>query len=233
MEFEITKLYEDTWAVEDGGVRFFVIAGSRKALVVDTGFGDVDVVAAARTLTDLPLMLLNTHADGDHIGGNSAFDWAYMHPSEGIVYHNISNNSGKTVPVWEGEIIDLGWRQLEIIHLPGHTPGSITVLDRTYKALIGGDSIQENGRIYMFGLHRDMEAYIASLRRLMDRAEDFDFIYPSHARLCVDKSIVPKLIDGAVSVLAGQVEGREEEVHGNRITAYDIGVDVFLCPPKA
>ncbi|MBR0130610.1 MAG: MBL fold metallo-hydrolase [Firmicutes bacterium] len=230
MDFKITRLYDDSWAVEDGGVRFFILAGSRKALVVDTGFGNVDVVAAARTVTDLPLVLLNTHADRDHVGGNAAFDWAYMHPSEGIVYHNIAGSSGKTVPVWDGEIIDLGWRQLEVVHIPGHTPGSISILDKTNRALIGGDPIQEGGRIFMFGMHRDMEAYIAGLRHLMEREAEFDVIYPSHAKLCVEKSVIPKLIDGAVSVLAGQVEGKDEDMFGNTITTYDVGVDVFLCP---
>ena len=67
---------------------------------------------------------------------------------------------GRVLPAFEGDIIDLGERKLEVIHVPGHTPGSITLLDREERCLIGGDPVQIDGEIYMFGLHRDMEAYV-------------------------------------------------------------------------
>ncbi len=232
MDHKIIELYQDTYAIEDGGVRIFVITGGSRALVVDTGFGDMDVMAEVRKVTDLPVELLVTHADMDHVGGNAAFERFYMHPSEAAAYYGKPGASGTMMPVWEGSVIDLGWRQLEILHIPGHTPGSITVLDKTNKALIGGDPIQEDGRIFMFGPQRNMPAYIAGLEHLMKREADFDVIYPSHAKLCVSKEIIPKLIEGAKAVLAGQVEGKAEEMHGNPITSYDIGTAVFLCGPE-
>jgi glyoxylase-like metal-dependent hydrolase (beta-lactamase superfamily II) len=174
-------------------------------------------------------MLLNTHADGDHTGGNDAFDEFYMHPSEAIVYHKIQKGKGRMLPVFDGDLIDLGGRTVEVVHVPGHTPGSITVLDKEERCLIGGDPIQEDGDIYMFGLHRDMEAYIAGLERLWQREKEFDFIYPSHAELKVSKSVIPKLISGAKDILAGTCTGTEKEVHGMKILSVDIGVDRFLC----
>ena len=76
--------------------------------------------------------------------------------------------------MFEGDIIDLGERKLEVVHVPGHTPGSITLLDREERCLIGGDPIQIDGEIYMFGLHRDMEAYVFGLEHLLERAGEFD-----------------------------------------------------------
>ena len=210
------------------GVRIFLLTGKERALVIDTGMTGIDVPSEVRKHTDLPFMLLNTHADRDHVAGNDRFSEFYMHPSEAAFYHNVQKGTGKIIPVFDGDEIDLGGRILEIIHLPGHTPGSITVLDRSNRCLIGGDPIQEDGDIYMFGPHRDMEAYVASLERL-DRRDDFDFIYPSHAKEKVSRDIIPQLIEGAKKIIRGEIKGKEEIRHGKTVLSFDAGVSRVLC----
>ncbi len=222
------QIFQDTWMVEDEGVRIFILAGTERALVIDTGRTGIDVRGLAAAVTPLPLALLNTHADPDHIAGNGQFASFYMHPSEGFLYYGIHGMSGAMLPVCDGDRMDLGGRPLEILHLPGHTPGSLTVLDRNSRALIGGDAIQRHGRIYMFGVHRDFHSYVWSLRRLLER-EDFDCVYASHADLRVPREVIPQLIDGAERVLAGAVPGERITVHGKEIMARDIGENVFLC----
>ena len=222
------ELFANTWAETDQGVRIFLLAGREKALLIDTGMTGLDLHAITSLHTDLPLQLLNTHADRDHIAGNAQFQEFYMHPSEAAFYRNVQHGSGRLLPVFDGDLIDLGGRTLEIIHLPGHTPGSITVLDWENRCLIGGDPIQEDGNIYMFGDHRNMDAYIAELERLLERG-DFDFIYPSHAKEKVSRDVIPELIDGAKDILAGKIPGKEIEVHGKKVTSCDVGVSRFLC----
>ena len=222
------ELFANTWAETDQGVRIFLLAGREKALLIDTGMTGLDLHAITSLHTDLPLQLLNTHADRDHIAGNAQFPEFYMHPSEAAFYRNVQHGSGRLLPVFDGDLIDLGGRTLEIIHLPGHTPGSITVLDWENRCLIGGDPIQEDGNIYMFGDHRNMDAYIAGLERLLERG-DFDFIYPSHAKEKVSRDVIPELIDGAKDILAGKIPGKEIEVHGKKVTSCDVGVSRFLC----
>ena len=224
------QIFDNTWAALDVGVRIFLLAGEESALVIDTGMNGLDIPGMVTAHTDLPYRLLNTHADPDHIGSNSQFASFYMHPSEAAFYHNTQHGRGSVVPVFDGDVIDLGGRPLEIIHLPGHTPGSITVLDRKNRCLIGGDPIQEDGTIFMQGPQRDMEAYIASLRRLLQR-DDFDVIYPSHAKEKVSRSVIPPLIDGAQRILAGAVQGTPAELFGEAIRVCDVGVSRFLCDP--
>ena len=222
------KLFENTWALEDQGVRIFLLVGEKSALVIDTGMTAPDIHGLIRETTVLPYALLNTHADRDHISGNSRFSEFYMHPSEAAFYYNTQGGKGKIIPVFEGDVIDLGNRELEVIHLPGHTPGSITLLDRNSRCLIGGDPIQEDGNIYMFGPQRDFSAYIASLERL-EKRDDFDFIYPSHAMEKVGREAIPQLIDGARRILAGEVEGHEIDLHGRKAVCRDVGIARFLC----
>ena len=216
---QIKEILKNTWAIEDDVVRFFLVAGENKALMIDTGISGKDVKGIAASLTDLPVELICTHSDMDHIAANATFDTFYMHPSELPRYHRTNGYAKNIIPVYEGNRIDLGGRTLEVIHLPGHTPGSITLLDRDNRCLIGGDPIQTGGEIFMFGEDRD----------LLERAADFDDIYPSHGDLPVHKDVIPALIEGARRILDKEAEGVPGEIFGTPVTVYDIGIARFLC----
>ena len=225
---QVISMGEDTWRIEDGGVRFFLLAGREKALMIDSGMNVRQAREIAETLTDLPVDLLNTHADRDHIGCNDQFDSFYMHPADGPQYLG-SGKGGRLIPLRDGEEMDLGDRMLKIIHLPGHTPGSVAVLDVSRRVLISGDPIQEHGRIFMFGEHRDMREYIGSLSRLEAMTGEFDRIWPSHADIPLAPDSVGKLRSGAERILSGEVPGRNVEFFGRSIVLYDLGFIAFLC----
>ena len=182
----------------------------------------------AGSLTKLPLSLLNTHADMDHIGSNAQFESFYMHPAEEANYRR-GGGAGTILPVREGDTLDLGGRELGIIHLPGHTPGSVAVLDKSRRVLISGDPLQAQGHIFMFGEHRSMRDYIASLARLEERTSQFDEIWPSHADFPMKPELIGKLRDGVERILAGEVAGRPAAFYGQKITAYDLGFATILC----
>ncbi len=230
MSYEIIPINETSWRIEDGGVRFFLLTGTEKALLIDSGMTVHNAREIAESLTDLPLSLLNTHADRDHIGSNEQFERFYMHPFEEPLYRR-SGKSGTIVPVQEGDTIDLGDRELQIVNLTGHTPGSIAVLDVQNRVLISGDPIQHHGRIFMFGAHRNMEAYIESLTRLEQRIPDFDEIWPSHADFPIPTDTIRLLRDGAKAILSGAGKGTPTEMQGHPIVAYNLGFCTLLCDP--
>ena len=53
-----------------------------KALLVDTGMGVGDLAALVRSLTPLPVIVVNTHGHPDHAGGNGGFDEFFLHPAD-------------------------------------------------------------------------------------------------------------------------------------------------------
>ncbi len=229
MGCEISKINDNTWIITEGGVRFFLLQGTEKALLIDSGMFTDNARDIAESLTDRPVSLLNTHADRDHIGSIGQFEEFYMHPDEEENYRQ-SGKGGTILPVREGDILDLGGRKLEIIHIPGHTPGSIGILDIDARVLISGDPVQD-GAIYMFGRFRDLPTYVKGLEHLQTYADRFDEIWPSHATLPESPAIIGRLIDGAKKILAGEAEdcAHEQEVHGNIVKAYDLGFATLLC----
>ena len=228
MDYEVIKINENSWRIEDSGVRFFLLVGTEKALLIDSGMRVDNARNIAEVLTDLPIMLVNTHADRDHICSNEQFPEFYMHPAEEPIYRR-SGKAGKIIPVSEGDVIDLGERELRVISLPGHTPGSIALLDVRNRVLISGDPVQEHGRIFMFGDHRDMKDYIRSLEHLESYRDQFDYIWPSHADIPVSPDVIMKLHDGAQDILDGKLEGRATDMFGKSIVEYDLGFCTMLC----
>ena len=77
----------------------------------------------------------------------------------------------------DGDVIDLGDRRLRVLHLPGHTPGSIVLLDEDLRWLYTGDVLCD-GEVYdeMYGA--DIPTYVESMRRLLD--VDVAMVHPGH-----------------------------------------------------
>lgn len=205
------QISEHFWIIEENGVRMFLFEGSEKALLVDTGFGTLPIREMAEALTDKPITLVNTHTDRDHVGRNREFSPVYMHPAEMDRYRS-SLPEGCSMenvrPLWEGEVIDLGGWRFEVILTPGHTPGSIMLLERDKRMLISGDSIQ-NGNIFMFGPGRNMRALQCSLEKMAALTDAFDTVWPSHADYPLKPDIIPEILAGTQELLAGRLTAQE------------------------
>jgi glyoxylase-like metal-dependent hydrolase (beta-lactamase superfamily II) len=208
MAYEAIRISESAYRIENDMVRAFLFTGTEKALLIDTGFGgEGDISQVVSGLTDLPVVLVNTHADDDHTGGNEHFEKAYLHPSEFSYYKKSSAGKAQPIPIWEGDIIDLGDRSFEVILLPGHTPGSIGLLDRANKILVGGDSVTVSP-VFMFGGIRDISAFIASMDKLLALRDVIGTVYPSHGPFPITPDQIGKLKDCALAILDGKVEGQ-------------------------
>ncbi len=230
-EAQVFPIDENTWRIQEDMVRSFLLAGTKEALLIDSGFHVANMKEIAEGLTNLPVKLLNTHADRDHIGCNNAFDSFYMSMAEASNYYHGENRHGTIIPIEHGDVLDLGNRRLEIIGLPGHTPGSIAVLDVKNRALISGDPIQD-GNIYMFGVQRELHAYVLSLKRLENYRDRFDTIYPAHGSFPVSPDLIAPVYTGVERILAGEVYGQDDTKNGNPIKKYDIGAAVILGEGK-
>lgn len=218
--YNVLQISENSWRIEDKHVRSFLFTGDRTAILIDTGFGTGDIKACAESLTDLPITLVNSHADPDHIGCNAAFDAALMHPSEFAYYAFRAGKEHAVSPLWEGDVIDLGVRSFEVFLIPGHTPGSIALLDRENRILLSGDTVADSP-VFCFGDHRSVPAMIESLKKLEAMSDLYDTIYPSHGSFPLQKEAATAQRAAAELLLAGSLEPREP--------LQDIPAKMYVC----
>ncbi len=224
--FETIEMEPGFFRIENGGVRCFFIEGDDRAMLVDTGFGNGDLRSLVQSLTKLPIFVVNTHADGDHTGCNHQFQEIWMHPAEFDYYAQKGNTCDNLHPLWEGDTLSLGKWNFEVLLIPGHTPGSIALLDREHEILISGDSVQ-TGTIYLFGPERNLPSYIASLYKLEQIRDSVREILPSHGQIPVSPNTISKLLEVAPKLLAGEYAGQPDP-RGRPCQEYDCGVAKFL-----
>ena len=193
---------ENFWIIEQGGVRCFLFEGEDMALLVDAGFGG-DLKSVCEKLTDKPIQLILTHADGDHTGAHRQFGPVMMHPAEFSYFETRNGSMPQAIPVWEGETIDIGTFCFEVVLISGQTPGSIALLEREKRFIITGDTVG-NVPVFMFGQGRNLPAYLAAIRKLKSMADAFDVIHPSHGKGPLTKEVLTKLCLLAADILAGK-----------------------------
>lgn len=85
--YTVKKINENTWKIEEvyhlpAVLPMYLVVGTERAALIDTGMGIGDLLGTVREITDKPVAVYGTHAHMDHIGGNSQFDDIYLHPVE-------------------------------------------------------------------------------------------------------------------------------------------------------
>ncbi len=165
-----TRLEKNMWILEGSdNTTMYVIEGTQKALLIDTGTKIKNLDTLVRRITQKPLMVLITHAHGDHDGNINYFPEIYMHPADTVLLKN--GYKGKINFVKDGDTLDLGGTQIEVSHMPGHTPGSIVLLDRKAGNCYSGDAFGSNHVWLQLKPLSPLQTYINScikMEKLMD-----------------------------------------------------------------
>jgi hydroxyacylglutathione hydrolase len=210
--FKVHQVAAGVWRIDDhGGDNVYLVVGSDRALLIDTGTGAGDLAACVRQITRLPLTVVNTHAHPDHMGGNFQFDRVSAHPDDfAMISHFSKRESGaraleRLLPVSAGHVFDLGGQRLEVIETPGHTKGSICLLDAAHKRLFTGDN--DNSLVWLF--LKDclpLEAYLKTLQSLQKRGSEYETILPGHGEP-IDSAFIGEQIACAESILSGACKG--------------------------
>ena len=116
----------------------------------------------------------------------------------------------KTYPVYNGDRFDLGGVELEVVHVPGHTRGSITLLDRKARSLYSADAINPNTLLFLNG-STTIEEYLESVQHLKTYQQAFDDVYTGHAADPVPATIVDDAIALCRRILARTDDALPEE----------------------
>ncbi len=221
--YSILKLTDSIYHIcESPGVFCTLVVGSEKALLVDTGNGRNNIANAVKEITDLPVLVVNTHGHFDHASGNGFFPeilihqddipllrkhrgWFYrygyyflarkgMDADERRTYRSVKKSCRYSVkPLHDGDIIDLGNNRIEVISCPGHTQGSICLLDAKSRYLFTGDSLSNH--VWMcLRESTKLDTYAASLAKIAARSAEFDHLLSAHGRTVMTGKVLDAMI---------------------------------------
>lgn len=224
MVFQSHPLMEDIWQISDTeGNCATLVVGTKKAVLFDTMIGLGDLRGFVKTLTNLPLIVVNSHGHMDHMGGNFQFETVWLHPADRALIEadldNISlrekstgidlsncrkslSNCENLVDLYPGTIFDLGGLHASVLYLPGHTAGSIGILVEEKKVLLAGDACTPQMCLFMEGA-QELSVYKKTLEKL--KQERFDYFILGHFTKLFPKAMLLKF--EACTLLIGVKKG--------------------------
>jgi glyoxylase-like metal-dependent hydrolase (beta-lactamase superfamily II) len=245
--FEVYEIRPGIFAIYEPGqweeVISYLIVGSKRALLLDTGLGIGNIKKLVSEITPFQPIVINTHTHIDHVGGNYQFQEIYGTDTE----FSRENAKGKPHEVMEEEVtaeaiwkptpagfsaknftskpfsitktlhngdqFDLGDRTLEVIFTPGHSPDSLCLIDQKNRFLFTGDTFYL-APLYVHVPGSDFRQFAQSAALLASLQKDVDFLMPAHNETLLTAEYLSKLNQACLDIESGKASFVKKE--GNR-----------------
>jgi glyoxylase-like metal-dependent hydrolase (beta-lactamase superfamily II) len=219
-------------------VNVYLVTGRERAALIDSGLGVGDLRAEVGALTSLPCIVLNTHAHWDHVGGNARFDKTAIHELEAQSLAQEPNMAAirkvmeapraraalppsfdpaeyriRVTPptriLHDGDLVDLGDHTLEVLHIPGHSPGHVAYLDAANGLLFTGDTACLSP-IYACFAGSDPAALADSAKR-MAALPGVRTVCPGHGDIITEEGWLGEFAACVEAAVSGEAEGTVRE----------------------
>lgn len=156
----------------------YLIEGSKKALLIDACTGQEGLKEIVIGLVgNKSFMLALTPGHGDHSGGIKYFPEVYLHKADTGLLPKVVNSVRHFID--EGYIFDLGNQKIEVISIPGHSPGSVAFFNKTVRYMMTGDGI--GSTMVWAHISKDpLTVYLASVIKLEAMKNELDELYVGH-----------------------------------------------------
>jgi glyoxylase-like metal-dependent hydrolase (beta-lactamase superfamily II) len=174
------------------------VRGRDRDMLVDTGFGLVSLLDSIPELNECAVLAVGSHSHCDHVGGHFEFDHRHIHAAEADIMarptrlntvadpyvvdemfegakpvgFSAAAYEVKAAPATrklvEGDVVDLGDRAFEVLHIPGHSPGSIALYEKKTGIMFSGDVVHNgtNGIGKLILYHTVEDDFLTSVERL-------------------------------------------------------------------
>lgn len=205
----------------------YLLNGEQYSLLIDTGLGIENIKEQVDKLTDKPVIAVATHIHWDHVGGHKYFPTFYAHEEEinwlngefpltmqqikDYVVEDCDLPAGFDVGQYEffqgmptkvlndRDVIDIGGRQIEVLHTPGHSPGHMCFFEKDRGYLFTGDLVYI-GTLFAYYPSTDPVAYLESLQKIA--ALPVKKVLPAHHDLHVPDAILTDMESAFLSLRA-------------------------------
>ena len=224
--FTVETIDKDTFAISEykhwEETHCYLLCGTEKAVLIDTGLGVANIKDIVDSLTTLPVVVVTTHVHWDHIGGHKYFENVAVHEAEEdwlsvrfpiplqavkrnlmckpcdfpndfiIEDYQIFKGISQQI-LHDGDCLDLGNRKLMVIHTPGHSPGHCCFYEPDRKYLFSGDLIYK-GCLDAFYPSTDPQLFWQSVRKIQNLS--INRILPGHHQLGIPVDIISRIENG-------------------------------------
>ena len=220
--FTINEIDKDTYVISEyrhwEETHCYLLNGTKRSLLIDTGLGICNISEVISELTDKPVTAIATHIHWDHIGGHKYYPDFYAHeaeldwlnggfpqPLETIKEYVVDRCElptdfqineykffqGKpTKMLHGGEHIDLGGRMVAVIHTPGHAPGHMCFWEANTGYLFTGDLVYKDTLTAWFP-STDPKAYLKSLETVSELPAKR--VFPAHHSLDIQPELLTRM----------------------------------------
>lgn len=217
------------------GVCVYLIKGSEKGLLIDTGMGVNDLRTYVETVWEKPYEVALTHGHCDHAGGAGQFDTVYLNEKDSElekthatrehriydVFHApfpapegtreedfVLQRTAPFMPLTEGMVCDLGGVHVRWICVPGHTQGSMVPYIEEDRTAIIGDALGEHTLLH-FPESTSVETYRASLMKLKQQIPEVRSFLRFHGSCHSPLQI----LDDTIELCTEVMEGTDARIH--------------------
>ncbi|UJA32868.1 MBL fold metallo-hydrolase [Clostridium sporogenes] len=222
--FTIDQIDKDTHIISEyrhwEETHAYLLNGTERSLLVDTGLGICNIYDEVIKLTDKPVTAVATHIHWDHIGGHKFFPDFYAHEDElnwlngefpltleqikDMVVdrcdlpedYNVDNykffQGTPTMVLKDNDIIDIGGRSIQVLHTPGHSPGHICFFEKERGYLFTGDLVYKD-TLFAYYPSTDPKAYLKSIERVA--TFPVKKVFPAHHSLDIHPEILIRMRD--------------------------------------
>ena len=168
--YQVKKVREDVYQIMESGLdAMYVVCGTEKSILIDTGVGTGDLKSLVQKLTNTKIDVYLTHGHRDHFGGTTQFPSVFLSPYDFELTRDIDvdkrkeyvekmihtgaadkeslkemrildwGNKPELKPITNGQKIELGDKTLTCIEVGGHTNGSVMYYDEGNNIIFSGD----------------------------------------------------------------------------------------------
>lgn len=214
----------------------YLLIGKDRALLIDTCYGFTDIPSAIGKITALPLIVVNTHGHLDHTHGNHLYDSVYLSAKDDEVFakHNSKEGIGQVakdmgiplfltkipplkrcvkshpsvhIPLPDEMYFELGERRVSIFETPGHTRGSISLLDEKNGWLFTGDTTCVEGALLNFPESTSVEVFRESIRKIKALSDSgkVKVLFPAHQQTPVGLNVLERFERVATDIIEGAI----------------------------
>ena len=218
----------------------YLVEGTERAALIDTGYGIGDLKGYIKTLTEKPLIVLITHGHLDHVAGAGQFEQVYMSHADialakehslvekrkEAIQHSapqlfakladedfISPFTGEFLPLQDGQMFDLGGVTLKLLALRGHTSGIMAVLNVQDRTIMLGDACGV-GVLLCLPESTNIEDYRANLLNTRQYKPLYDQVLREHGAFESPCSVLEDCIEACDNILAGTDDAVRTEMMG-------------------